>query len=440
MASVVESVARTPPSTFAALLRRSKFSTYDPQIGQVYTTYGGHAARGDWGLKRPLSLRRRDGRAVIRSIDTLYQQTEWTSAHSDTVWIKKFEEMGITPKPAEGSAWAMRLPRDRRWLCDSDYTRNAAAMEAWAERMYTIPETRSMSEKRFERYLRKIRRMKESYPEFVRERDEQRTSAASNVGVASLGSGTIGASSASSTAGAVKRHRAIFPSSEDHRLFISMQYKKQFVEPKSTRIRGLPHPSGGLTYAKINDLQRAMHTKPIPGRRLGVLGKKDTHAVQIVDINVAAAGWMGTETRKRGDKLTTVDLGTSDGLARTDKTQGIGIFKPLTCELNNPPDVVGKTPGRITSASLRLIFMDWEKASNAFSNPHKFGTTRYMVHSAAGKRGPFIPLLRYAVNTEEKKKVASPETQQTLVSAIGRYLSIHTNTTRGTGGFDESNQ
>ena len=31
------------PSPFGALLRRSKFASYDPKIGQVYTSHGGHA-------------------------------------------------------------------------------------------------------------------------------------------------------------------------------------------------------------------------------------------------------------------------------------------------------------------------------------------------------------------------------------------------------------
>ena len=89
------------PSPFGALLRRSKFATYDPKIGQVYASYGGHAHRGDWGIKRPLAKQRRGFYAKISAIDTNYEHTDWKGAHKEVRMMKTMEELNSVPRISE---------------------------------------------------------------------------------------------------------------------------------------------------------------------------------------------------------------------------------------------------------------------------------------------------------------------------------------------------
>ncbi|EIM89761.1 uncharacterized protein STEHIDRAFT_137435 [Stereum hirsutum FP-91666 SS1] len=100
------SAAPTAPSPFASLLRRSRFTSHDPLISQIYTTHGGHASRGDWGLKRPLALRK-DGKYItLQSTDSRHQVTEWQGARQPWHWIRRWEELGaeaeVSSKWGEG--------------------------------------------------------------------------------------------------------------------------------------------------------------------------------------------------------------------------------------------------------------------------------------------------------------------------------------------------
>ncbi|KAL5529502.1 hypothetical protein ACEPAG_5487 [Sanghuangporus baumii] len=386
-AAVVTKVPKIPPSNFAVLLRRSKFASYDPQIGQIYTTYDGSAHRGDWGLKRPLSVRRRrDGRLIIGSVDTLYQQTEWTSAYSDANAVRKFGEIGVTPQIDTRGNWIGRFkmdntssqtenntPRQINWMHDSDYVRAKPEDVELNIRMYPhVPNPDAMKPKRFERYLRRLRRLAPEFQEYaerkkerVREEEEEEEEE--------------------------KKKTVDRPF---HRLAGLSRYHEEFLGTKFIEsckespnfIHPMPHPTGGLTYNNMNELQSAISAKPIPGRRIYL--ERDKNSLR-AKMNVALGGWLGGEdvTLKKGEKgkecaVPLTDVGTKEGEPRRDPDAGKDVFRPLSmkCLLHSAPNVVGKYPQRIQGALLKMQVVSWSNADKARSNPYKPGTVEYVKH------------------------------------------------------------
>ncbi|KAK7693912.1 hypothetical protein QCA50_003486 [Cerrena zonata] len=248
----------TPPaSPFAALLRRSKFAQYDPHIGQVYATYGGDANRGHWGLKRPLALRKRHAHITVKSVDSPEQQTEWKHAEQQSRWIKMYDEVGLPPKARPEKSWYHKLGSDAdwRWTVDSEFaTRDTTtppsgkleershgvrlpegvdpvrAKEAiengiFADKMPT-PNINAMSEKEFETYLKKLRKLRPQFREYLKTRD---------------------------AAQATKGQCA--------------DYKK-YTDRNSRVIEEQPHKFAGLAYSHHNELQSRFYAPPRPGRML----------------------------------------------------------------------------------------------------------------------------------------------------------------------------
>ncbi|KAH8117085.1 mitochondrial ribosomal protein subunit-domain-containing protein [Phellopilus nigrolimitatus] len=369
-----------PPTPFSVLLRRSKFASYDPKINQIYTTHGGSAARGDWGLKRPLTVRRRDGRLNVRSVDTLYQQTEWISAYTDSEWVRKFEEMGVVPGNDPSGSWALRIGQLKPdWLHDSDYVERVTNSAepgylkkaendpiAFQLKLTTpTPDPRAMNDKRFERYLRRVRQLRPEFEPFLKAEEAKKKMPST----ASFGP-------ASSRPPHYKQAKVEF--TRTHREFLADKFAEACATPDSKVIRPLPHPTAGLTYTQSSDLQNVFSTNPLPGRRLHVNphGEKTT----AIPFNVAVAGWVGKEAVMKSERVSTTDWGLSESEPRKDVKAGLAKFKPKECELVNPPRVVGKHPQGLSASSFRMEFLNWDDANAARPNPHRPGTREYVAH------------------------------------------------------------
>lgn len=88
-------------SSLAALLRRTRLSTFDPTISQVYTAPPAYASRGDWGLKRglPSGAASQGGSSNLRfvdvkALDTPEGQTVWIEREKETLFVKRWNETG----------------------------------------------------------------------------------------------------------------------------------------------------------------------------------------------------------------------------------------------------------------------------------------------------------------------------------------------------------
>ncbi|KAI5117306.1 hypothetical protein M0805_005535 [Coniferiporia weirii] len=374
MAAPAVKAAKVPPSPFSALLRRSKFASYDNKIGQVYTTYGGSAARGDWGLKRPLAVRNRDAHLSIYSVDTLYQQTVWVNTHDDAVFVRKFEEMDVTPRIDPLGDWAPRFGvQDTNWLHDSDFADkpdNPAddPRVDYLKRTRPLPNTNTMSDRRFERYLRKVRRLSPEFGPFLMTEERKKQGGA----VASLNPSPVRQPLYA---------EAKFELSREHQSFLTNKFEGEITSKDSKIIRPLPHPAAGLVYTPTTDLRTALMSKPLPGRVLNECSSKTNNRnATAFSVRVAVGGWVGrTSVSKKHDSFSMTDFGT-ESEPRKDVEAGEGMYKPTYCAIVSPPQVVGRFPQRVDSAAFKMDFTNWDRASDVRLNPHKPGTREYVAH------------------------------------------------------------
>lgn len=172
------------PSTFATLLRRSKFASYDPAISQLYTAPSAHVHRGDFGFKRPLPrmARTRAPAVVVSCIDTPEYQTAWTDAESQAKFVRRLDESGAHFDLGSEGNWGSKS-RHADWMTDSEFDRSSTlspkpqqqladkAKGAASRSFASIPAINAMSPAKFRRYVEKTRELR---PEFYAYLEEQR--------------------------------------------------------------------------------------------------------------------------------------------------------------------------------------------------------------------------------------------------------------------------
>ena len=344
--------AGVPSSTFATLLRRSKFASYDPSIGQLYTAHGGSAARGDYGLKRPLAIRKRGTRLAIHNIDTIYQQTEWSDAYSDNHFVRRFDELGFTPSTITPSTEGKKGGWERHfggavsdiqlpWLHDSDYVdKIPGKLETELYASQPTPNVNAMNEKRFKRFLRRVRKIQPEFDKFLADEEKIKQQVGSNMAPPSQQS-------------SLPLYRSM-NNPRDHLRFIANNFSNTTRTPDSTVLYPLPHPVAGITYINSSTLQTAVTTKPIPGRVLYEPDRKE-------HVFITAAGWVGisrltTKEKRQTDAFKLTDFGFKDGEPRKNTEAGKSIFRVQSIRISSPPLVVGKHPSPIGKTSLNMTF------------------------------------------------------------------------------------
>lgn len=99
--------ASTAPTQFSKLVRQARISSFDPAVPQVYTAPPAYAARGEWGMKRPLPsssasiFGSSSGSAAypgalryveVSQLDTAEGQTSWKEREKETLFVKRWAE------------------------------------------------------------------------------------------------------------------------------------------------------------------------------------------------------------------------------------------------------------------------------------------------------------------------------------------------------------
>ena len=316
-------------STFGTLLKHSKFSSFDPRIGQVYTTHGGDAHRGHWGFKRPLPLRRRGAYITVKNVDTPEYQTEWNSAEPQALWAKNWDELKITPH----KEWFAE-----EHIVDSDYIPKTQSPEQW--RQPYIPNLEAMTRKEFAQYLGKIRAGRNTFL-------EQRTAREQVGAVTSYQLSNLSKSS-----------------TQWHDLIATQFSQRRRSNPRSREIEHLPHTSGGLSYAQYSPLQTFLMTKERKGR----LADKDRYTTSYV---ASFAGMAGRVQRR--------NAGPGRPLVWEDPNHtGEVMIRPQKAVVKGWPIVVGKRQG-LKAAKLDLDLRVWDEQAHFRSNPHLPGSPEYIA-------------------------------------------------------------
>lgn len=405
--------AVTTPSPFATVLRRSKFASYDPKIGQVYTTFGGDSHRGNYGLKRPLALRTRQPFITVASVDSLQQQTEWSHAEKDARWIRKVSEVSRTPEVVHGGhLWKKTGPDGTlRWRVDSDFALgtgdpSATEGEPQSQSRTSIRNIDSMTPKQFQRYLKDLRALRPAFREFL-EAEKAKYSQAGENGPAERLPRRIKVRSSNLL------EQSIYPT-HLHKTFLSGHAAQRINNPKSLILEQDIHPNGALAYTHLTDLEHYLWRKPLPGR---AVGRTQALMVSFAGLN-ARLPVHQSEGIQPIDWKHLVERGIDTG-------KGISKFRVSQVDVYAPPQVVGHKPGGVDDMDVRMYVSSHGQLDMVRANPHLPWTREYVSQVSdapiTGTRpGMTNPPPMKKSSTYELKKLskAGENTSQQLLDSL----------------------
>lgn len=341
----------SPASPFAALLRRSKFASYDTSIAQIYTASGGDLSRGNWGLKRPLPLRRKGAHITVKAVDSKEQQTEWDLADQQGRWIQMWDEVGISPTLGQGQ-WERRLgmkvnASDEPF--DSDYSRDVREEEMAEDstlpkrqgvltrettaaekekanllRMLeagpgaSMPNIHSMSDSEFDKYLEKVREMR---PTFLAYRN------------------LVADANRRSMQETVWQDMSADHDSHMFKTFLAKNAENDISSPSSRTIEQQPQRVAGLTYTKSSLLQSQLLTQPRPGR-LAMRNKTDVDDKGAENTGSFAGMLPHVSDTHRGDTTEVIDWRKLATATPFTSDKDSGDFRLINASLHTAPTVV----------------------------------------------------------------------------------------------------
>jgi hypothetical protein len=383
MAAIAKSAIVHPPSPspFATLLRRSQFASFDPTIGQVYTTHNGNAHRGNWGFKRPLALRKRDKFISVQAIDSPEQQTEWTPRESEARFIQRWGEVATAPHAR--NAWEKHCINSRPThvaeLAKQDESGSIVdpavqrqANESSGKRQYVAssPLISAMGTRQFARYLEKLRKQRPEFLQFLSDESTRTTmpKALPQVLVAS----------------SAYEESALGSAENVRRRFLQRQSHTRYEAPNSRAIEQRPHRNGGLSYACSSQLTHFFTTHEEPGRFV------DSHSPEGRPVVRASFAGMAANL-----KTQVIDYDTGSK------------FRVVDAVLKQAPKVVSAQPQGLDGAVIDVTVEDVGNIHMTRANPFPPGSRAYIAHSQTivrpkGKRSVMLskPVLRREMSPE----------------------------------------
>lgn len=335
-------------SPFAQLFKQSKFASFDRHIGQVYTTHGGDAHRGDWGFKRPLSVRRRGAYITVKNVDTTEYQTEWSSAESQAFWMKNWDELQIAPQlPDYGTLQSTEQTRDH--IQESDYLPNQQDPSIW-RRPY-VPNLESMTRDEFKKYLAQIRVHRNKFYKVTQANQASRGRAASSFYQLSNS----------------------YPTSWDDHYAHHLSNERR-TNPRCREMEHLPHRNGGLSFANYTPLQTFLMTKERKGRLAEEYIGKDNKML----FYVASFGGMAGIVQKH-------NAGVAQPMVWNDPQRtGETMLRLQTAVVHRQPIVVGRVRQGLKATKMDVELKVWDGQSHSRSNPHPPGSRQYITAEPPG--------------------------------------------------------
>ncbi|KAG1734288.1 hypothetical protein EDB19DRAFT_1727755 [Suillus lakei] len=424
-------MASAVQSPFATLLKRSKFSSFDPRIAQVYTTHGGDAHRGNWGFKRPLPIRRRGAYITVKAVDSLEQQTEWNSAEPQAMWMKNWDELQVNPTSEE---LRRASSQDSGDMVDSDYAPMRTDPISW--RSSAVPNIHAMSNLEFKKYVAHIRRKREYFFEYQdmkakalkeerekKEREKEEEASKSD------------ASKESSTSKASPKEKKAPPAKlrTDYSLDDFAMWESEGIRarPRSRSLESVPHRSAGLHYPHFSALQTYLSTKEHKGRLVEEVKGERGKAIYFV----ASYAGMGTLVQQK-------NKGVGNVMTWGDASKtGVTKLRPESVSLEKAPEVVYKRQG-LKAAKLSMKAFANDAQSHSQSNTHRPGSLEYITaeplksfadHAPSPRRSRFDNIVRKSTQPSEYAL------GQTTLDFLQGILGKKDPGTNGKGNLEEEN-
>ncbi|EMD38138.1 hypothetical protein CERSUDRAFT_82375 [Gelatoporia subvermispora B] len=406
------------PSQFAALLRRSKFASFDPEIAQVYTSHNGNVHRGNWGFKRPLALRRRNAYITMKTVDSSEQQTEWERGESQARWIKMWDEIGVSAELKIGR-WQSTLgdSSEAPWDIDSEFgsspfpqvvrvrAGSSSLLDGADEPTAFHQETRrseSGATGSFETMA--VEGMEEDAEEALEglgegvlllQRWQGESRAADSKAVENIESMTD--SEFERYLEKLRRYRPEFKEFTDKvsrrkdsvqnakdsitqqqlkvEEFLRLKAEESYTNPQTRAVEQRPQTIGGLTYSQIPKLQSLLLQKAQPGRIVQNRFLRGTEQDYVVNF----AG-MGTQLNKNlGDSTTRpINFERMAATGTRDPDEGNIKLKVLKAQLADAPKTVDKDPQALDGVSIIVSVTDAARIGEKNDNPYPPGSREYV--------------------------------------------------------------
>lgn len=388
------------PSPFAYLLRRSKFASYDPSIGQVYTTYDGNAYRGNWGFKRPLALRKRDKFISVEAVDSPEQQTEWSPRESEARFIKRWEEVATEPRVRE--AWDSHChssrPVHKAELAKVDQNGNIVNPAVHRQphkspnKHYVAPGplVSSMPTRVFNRYLDKLRRQRPEFLEYLSQEAQGSTQAETPRHL---------------VAPSAYEQSALGSAEMVRRRFLQKQSHTIYEGPDSRAIEQRPHRNGGLSYDHTSQLTHFFITTDQPGR--------------LLEKNVKDRRWNPQASFAGMAVNVRPPIYHSEGEAK---------LRIVETVLKQAPSVVSAQPQGLDDAIIDTSVVDVTSLPMTRANPFPPGSRAYIAHAQTivqvnGKRSLSAVKPKAQLEADMESKEVSKELLDTLRSIMREFPS-----------------
>lgn len=373
-------MAASPPSTsFAALLKRSKFATFQPSIAQVYTTYEGNAFRGDWGLKRPLSVRKRKATLLVQAVDTREQQTEFRSGEPEANMRKRWQETGSDVNPStENTQWQTQIVGRSKMgtissathEIDSEFSDYKAPVHPDAgavspalrvkvpPSIESVPNFSQMTRRQFEKHLESIRSIRSSFKQSVNEVQQIRRKSLEASGKEPREHfGSLFHMGASPAHGIYAKD------------YIAHMHGQMHGDPTSKTLEPFPHRNGGLAYTQSNPFQTNLMYDAIPAR----VTNRSQLMSRFSSSTVAMAG-IAAELKHSNKEFTEmIDW------ERKNVSQGSLAVRVQESALMDAPEVVSKgvkPPRGLQPMRLKLEVAS-VRDSSLQTNPYRPGSLQY---------------------------------------------------------------
>jgi hypothetical protein len=389
------------PSPFAHLLRRSKFASYDPTIGQVYTTYDGNAYRGNWGFKRSLPLRKRDKFISVEAVDSPEQQTEWSHRESEARFIKRWEEVATEPSVRE--AWDSHCtssrPVHQAELAKEDQNGNVVnpavrrQLDKSPNKQYVAPGplVSSMPTRVFNRYLDKLRQRRPEFLEFLSQEAQLSTETQT--------------APRHFVAPSAYEQSALVSAEMVRRRFLQKQSNTTYESPDLRAIEQRPHRNGGLSYDHTSPLTHFFTTTEQPGRLLEKHGKDRRRYTQ--------ASFAGMAVNVKPPIY---------------HSEGESKLRIVETVLKRAPSVVSAQPRGLDDAVIDTSVVDVTNLHMTRANPFPPGSRAYIAHAQTivptrGKRGLSASRSKAQLEADLERKEVSKELLSTLRSIIRQFPS-----------------
>ncbi|EIW84755.1 hypothetical protein CONPUDRAFT_79557 [Coniophora puteana RWD-64-598 SS2] len=390
-------------SPFGALLKQSKFSSFDPQIAQLYTSYGGHVHRGDFGLKRPIGVRKRGAAVTVKRVDSHEQQTEWNSAETQAAFVRNFDDARVParedPYAAERNSIFGTIRGGGEALeafhVDSEFAPNESDPARW-----TLPALKNpgaMKNGQFRKHEDALRRRRTAgdFSAFAKEHFRGK-GVAPPTAITPFSSPSSGSKSKSSKADNID----LYTLANDHFETWYSRYGRQRAraqrsDPSSRLLLPVPHAERGLSYAHVPALQTFLTVGPRRGRIIDSLSGTERGREKALVASYARytgvvkrEGGMASARAVEWDALAPSSSGSPNAGAGAGHN-GETMLRVARATLTDSPSVVGRTRQGLKKAKITMELHVWGTGVlHERSNDFRPGSRKYVAAEPAGVAAP----------------------------------------------------